>query len=199
MHPLERRPHGGIAGQVALFPGIIAQVEQLLADVPFAANVRPLTVVDGPQWPGLAGQAPGVAIERVTGNDLGQRGILGSGLRRRRRPIFAPESRAANPRETESPPAGQASRQSSPQGRAGSPSRRRPAWSHGRPGERSSRGTCSSVWYRLVPWQNTPACSPKLSPWSEVTISHVSSSTRRRSSSSINMPSCSSRSATQSS
>ncbi len=38
-----------------------------------------------------------------------------------------------------------------------------------------SSGTRTSVSNRLVPWQKVFGCSPKLSPWSETTISQVCS------------------------
>jgi hypothetical protein len=51
-HPPERRPRGGIAGQIALFPRVLAHAEQFLADVSLTPDVRPFAVVEGPEQPG---------------------------------------------------------------------------------------------------------------------------------------------------
>src|SRR5262245_8074194 len=96
-HPLERWLRGQIASQVALLFCVHAQVEQLLAEVALTADIRPLPVVQGSQRPGLPGQTPGIAIERVVRDHLGQRGIGGCTLERRRRRSPVPKTGQRRP------------------------------------------------------------------------------------------------------
>ena len=72
---LERWPGRWIGSQVTHFPGVVSYVEQFLAGVVLAPNVRPLARVQRPQRPGFVGQAVGVAIERIVRNDFGERGL----------------------------------------------------------------------------------------------------------------------------
>ena len=59
-HPLERRLHGRVAGEVVPLLGVLAQVEQLFADVPFSADISPVAL-------GQGGQRPARLVEQLRG------------------------------------------------------------------------------------------------------------------------------------
>jgi hypothetical protein len=64
-----------ITGQVAPLLGVVAQVEQLLVDIPLATDVGPFAFFDGSQCRKLLGQTPIVALAHIVGDDFRQRGI----------------------------------------------------------------------------------------------------------------------------
>ena len=72
-HLLQNRLGGWVAGPVAHLLGIFAQVKQLLVNVLFLADIRPLAILDGSQRRTLLGQTPVITLARIVGNDLRQR------------------------------------------------------------------------------------------------------------------------------
>ena len=71
-HPLERWLHRGFSGEVAQFPGVVAQVEQLFADIPFASNICPRSLSQRGQRPALLAISWRVGVERVERDHLGE-------------------------------------------------------------------------------------------------------------------------------
>src|SRR5262245_45718975 len=88
-HLFQRRLRGWIASKVMPLFRVVAEVEQLLASVALSADVRPLSFLYGSQWREFFGHTPGIAVERVVRNQLGERRkTRWRHLRRGRRGLF---------------------------------------------------------------------------------------------------------------